>query len=224
MCRLPLDNAVNIASNLLQIGIRFKTLARLPPNWKAQEQGTDLDVLSLPTPMEIPYRSKQYSFGTMDYSVYERQRQMLFSQRHLRAACLAGGILWRLGRDLLREEEVLSGPTDTIVVFGEGVFYRDAQGNLWCDDTLTEHEMDLVCGLHTVATGTCYSVPYVARIDHGLGNIQAMRTRRPRCRIGPFTVLGWQARLVCILVGGHPILTPGSTSVAAIFMQAMGNL
>jgi hypothetical protein len=154
VCRLPLDNAVDIASKLLQIGIRFKTLARLPHDWKPREQGTHIDVLSLPTPMEIPYRCKRYSFGATDYAVYERQRQMLFWQRHLRAACLAGGILWRLGRDLLREEEVLSGPTETAVVFGEGVFYRDAQGNLWCDDTLTEHEMDLVCGLHTVATGT----------------------------------------------------------------------
>jgi hypothetical protein len=153
VCRLRLDNAVDIASKLLQIGISFKTLVHLPSDWKPRERGTDIDALSLPTPMEIPYRCKNYSFTATDYAVYERQRQMLFAQRHLRAACLVGGIVWRLGRDLLREEEVLSGPTDTAVVFGEGVFYRDAQGDLWCDDTLTEHEMDLVCGLHNAATG-----------------------------------------------------------------------
>jgi len=153
VCRLRYDNAVDIASKLVQIGISFKTLVHLPPDWKPREQGTDIDALSLPTPMEIPYRCKNYSFTATDYAVYERQRKMLFSQRHLRAACLVGGIVWRLGRDLLRVEEVLRGPTDTAVVFGEGVFYRDAQGDLWCDDTLTEHEMDLVCGLHNVATG-----------------------------------------------------------------------
>ena len=155
-CRLHHDNAVDIASKLLQIGISFKTLVHLPSDWKPRERGTDTDALSLPTPMETPYRCRNYSFTATDYAVYERQRQMLFSQRHLHAACLVGGIVWRLGRDLLREEEVLSGPTETAVVFGEGVFYRDAQGDLWCDDTLTDHEMDLVCGLHNAATGMYY--------------------------------------------------------------------
>jgi hypothetical protein len=103
--------------------------------------------------MEIPYRCKNYSFGATDYSVYERQRQVLFLQRHIRASCLVGGIVWRLGKDLLREEEVLRGPSETALIFGEGVFYRDAAGNLWCDDALTGYEMDLICGLHNAATG-----------------------------------------------------------------------
>jgi hypothetical protein len=155
-CRLPLDNAVDIASRLLQIGIPFRTLARLPRNWEQPKIGTYKDLLNLPTQMEIPYRGKDYSFGATDYALYERQRQMLVSQRHVRASCLVGGIVWRLGRDLFREEEVLSGPTETVTVFGEGVFYRDvARGDLWCDDALTVHEMDLICGVHCVATGMC---------------------------------------------------------------------
>jgi hypothetical protein len=53
----------------------------------------------------------------------------------------------------LREEEVLRGPSETVLVFGDGIFYRDTAGNLWCDDALTGHEMDLICGLHDAATG-----------------------------------------------------------------------
>jgi hypothetical protein len=153
--------------------------------------------------MEIPYRCKGYSFGATDYTVYERQRQMLFSQHHLRALCLAGGIVWRLGRDLLREEEVLSGPTDTAVVFSKGVFYRDAQGNFWCDDTLTGYEMDLVCGLHTVATGT-YSVVLLrcTLLIIVLATFRQPRPDGPDVILAPVQVLErWLSRPVSGLVG-----------------------
>jgi hypothetical protein len=59
-----------------------------------------------------------------------------------------------LGRDLIREEDVLGGPTESAIVFGEGVYYHDVAGNVWCDDALTEYEMNLICGLHNISTGT----------------------------------------------------------------------
>jgi hypothetical protein len=194
-CRLQLEKAIDIASHLLQIGIPFKTLVRLPPDWKPKEQGSYADLMSLPARMETPYRSKRYTFGPTDYAVYERQRQMLFSQRHLRAACLVGGIVWRLGRDLLREEEVLGGPTDTVTVFGEGVFYRDGSGDLWCDDALTTYEMDLICGIHSVATGTSYSLLVGTPTDLYFGYFQDTKTRLRSSLIGRFKEHGTPAPL-----------------------------
>jgi len=104
--------------------------------------------------METPYRLKDYKFAAADYAVHERQRQLLFSQRHLRAACLLGGIVWRLGRDILNDDDILAGPSDTATVFGHGVFYRDMRDDVvWCDDVVSLDEINYISGLHHVRTG-----------------------------------------------------------------------
>jgi hypothetical protein len=104
--------------------------------------------------METPYRLKNYEFTAADYAVHERHRQLLFSQRHMRAACLLGGIVWRLGRDILNDDDILGGPSDTVMTFGHGVFYRDIRNDeIWCNDAVSLDEVNNICGLHHVRTG-----------------------------------------------------------------------
>jgi hypothetical protein len=110
--------------------------------------------------METPYRLKDYTFTATDYAVHERQRELLFSQRHMRASCLLGGPVWRLGRDILSDHDILVGPSETATVFGEGVYYHDDKcDEMWCDDSITIDEANLICGVHHVRTGMrMYSV------------------------------------------------------------------
>jgi hypothetical protein len=112
--------------------------------------------------METPYRLKNYQFAAANYAVHERQHQLLFSQWHMRAACLLGGIVWRLGRDILNNNNILAGPSNTVTVFGHGVFYRDiSNDDIWCNDVVSLEEVNYICGLHHVRTGMHPLLSYV---------------------------------------------------------------
>jgi len=153
-CRMSCDNSFDIASSLLKIGVPFKTLKRLPLNWEQSTPKSSHELRNLPLALETPFRLKNYSFTADDHRVYDRQRQRLFSQRHARAACLLGGVLWRLGKDVLNDQDILVGPSETVTVYGDGVFYIDDSTNeLWCDDAVSDDELNLLCGLHCVRTG-----------------------------------------------------------------------
>jgi hypothetical protein len=144
-----------LARLCLSMGVPFRTFVRLTSDWRPQNQVTRWDRQHIPFVMDIPYRSVDYQYTPADYSVYEAQRARLLAQPHALAARKLGGIVWRLSRDYMTDEEVLEGPSDTSKVYGFGLLVDDPRtGQILCDDELSEEEVGLICGLHVAATGT----------------------------------------------------------------------
>ena len=152
-CRLPFRTTQEIARFLLKTGIPFRTLVHLGGDWCVRQPATS-NMSFLPMKMEIPLRYKEYQFSFADYAVYEYQRDKLLSQHHARAARELGGIVWRLAESAFNEDDILDGPSRTSTQYGIGIFIKDSSHpGFLCDDSLTDHELDLICGLHEVWTG-----------------------------------------------------------------------
>jgi hypothetical protein len=96
-------------------------------------------------------RIKGYQPDALDYQGYEIRRDAFLKTARGRAALLYGGIVWRLAKDVVREEDVLSGPTEQVNATGHAL--HGEKGDLW-DDRLSNQELDLICGVYRVCTGT----------------------------------------------------------------------
>ncbi|KAJ7454721.1 hypothetical protein FB451DRAFT_1408137 [Mycena latifolia] len=79
------------------------------------------------------------------------RRSFLRSSRG-RAALLCGGIVGRLARSEVSAEEVFRGPNDDARINGICLWDGHSSSAFW-DDCLTEHEINLICGVYYVGTG-----------------------------------------------------------------------
>lgn len=70
---------------------------------------------------------------------------------------MAGGIIGRFTRDVVSYDHVYYGPSDD--VYERGLCIPAAQSSLpkYWDDSLTDHEVDLICGVYYVSTGLSFS-------------------------------------------------------------------
>ncbi|KAJ7848863.1 hypothetical protein B0H14DRAFT_3452903 [Mycena olivaceomarginata] len=69
-----------------------------------------------------------------------------------RAAKLYGGIVGRLACTVVSDEEVCRGPTDDVTIDGTCLWDGVSASAYW-DDSLTEQEIDLICGVYHISTG-----------------------------------------------------------------------
>lgn len=144
ICRLPsaLADENDIATYLVKNGIKFRTL-RLSSDLRSAPQERH-------HPMLTRLRVATDKFSAADYDSYLQDVATFVRQRHGRAALLAGGILWRITKDLLSFSDALNGPLARY----SGMFTAtDTNGNEYVDDALTEEETDFLCGLYTKCTG-----------------------------------------------------------------------
>ena len=65
-----------------------------------------------------------------------------------------GSIVWRLAIASVSDNAVSMGPSQD--VFSEGSFLSSADGYLW-DDTLSEDDLEVVCGVYKVCTGMFFT-------------------------------------------------------------------
>jgi len=144
-----------IAQSCLSLGLPFFTFIRLSGGWRPRIQKSRWDCHHIPFTMEIPFRREGYIFTSADYAIHEIHRTRILSQPHGLSALKYGGIVWRLSKGFLGIEEVLLGPSDTSKEYGFGLLDNDpsSPGNKLCDDMLSKNELDLICGLHSSATG-----------------------------------------------------------------------
>jgi hypothetical protein len=68
-----------------------------------------------------------------------------------RAALLQGGILWRLSVEAVDVGSVLAGPSSDAL---QGHSFTTHHGFNYCDDALTEEEVELIVGVYRIYTGT----------------------------------------------------------------------
>jgi hypothetical protein len=102
--------------------------------------------------LTLPPRGKAYPFAYHDFVSYERERERLFQYPHLRAALLEGGILWRLAMECLDPHVAVLGPSDSANDFGDRILLPD--GGTLVDDSLTDNERNLICGVYAGKAGS----------------------------------------------------------------------
>ncbi|KAI0337894.1 hypothetical protein BDW22DRAFT_1304367, partial [Trametopsis cervina] len=89
-------------------------------------------------------RTQDCEYTKHDYAMYEQERDRILQSPRGRTALMMGGIVWRLAMESIGSDDVLRGPsghhTKTDIVMTDGAPF--------IDDTLTEHELDIVCGVY----------------------------------------------------------------------------
>ena len=132
-----------VAHYLLSQGIPFKTLipGPAPPRFPHIP----------PISRGLGSRASGYVPTLLDYTLYERDRASVVKGPYGRAALLTGGIVWRLARETLTDvTSAAAGPSDNVLEGGTAFLSTD--GHLW-DDSLSQHELDIICGVYKVRSG-----------------------------------------------------------------------
>jgi hypothetical protein len=142
--RLDFTERDKMAMYFINRGIPFSTKVSCP--------------VSNRKPCRVPFRGiglgwrpRDYVANAVDYAAYEDARDTFFRQPRARVALMRGGIIWRLAIEHIGPESILVGPTDG--VFDNGDVWRPLGPMEFWDDSLTDEEIDLICGVYKVDTG-----------------------------------------------------------------------
>ncbi|KAG6836524.1 hypothetical protein H0H93_007133 [Arthromyces matolae] len=136
--RRPDLDFVGIVHHLLDKGISFRTCIigpPRPPPFPTQFRHSGLG-----------YRPPNYQPDMLEYTTYLSHRNELLRGPRGRAALLSGGIISRLAREVVQYQHVLDGPTGN--VYDTGAMIQSQAGVGYWDDTLTEHEIHIICGVY----------------------------------------------------------------------------
>ena len=142
----------NAACFLLSNGIPFNTFSRhvdLSPRAKNTRTYT---------PYSLGWHPTGHRPGPREYTVYEELRDRVLNRPYRHAALLQGGIVWHLALHALEfptdaEISVTQGPSEDALTRGTIIGLDD--GVELFDDTLTEEEIELICGVYKWSTGMC---------------------------------------------------------------------
>ena len=128
-------------------GMRFRTIARL----------------KVPATVHTfnPYyshwgvRPLGYQFTHDDYRAYEYRLRCTLPTAKWRAALLHGGVVWRIALEMLAEDPkalIHEGPDRLMAHLGK--CFRPPRGDDWYDDSLETEDLDLICGVYRLYSGT----------------------------------------------------------------------
>ncbi|KAJ7163187.1 hypothetical protein C8R46DRAFT_1221973 [Mycena filopes] len=102
----------------------------------------------------VGFRPAMYLFTADDYNAYTTVRDIkLLHTPRARIALQYGGALARLARSEVADEDFFRQFDDEIYDVGDCLWDGHAQHAYW-HYALVEHEIDLLCGLYSVATGS----------------------------------------------------------------------
>ncbi|KAJ7429726.1 hypothetical protein FB451DRAFT_1069782 [Mycena latifolia] len=141
-------------------------LARGIPFWLAYVSAEIIPAREMPAPLThrpkgfkvdissgLGFRSENYKFDVHDYNAYTTQRdlQLLHTPRG-RIALQYGGVIGRLARSEVSDEDFFRGYSDDIYDVGDCLWDGTSPYAYW-HDRLSTHEIDLLCGVYHVGTG-----------------------------------------------------------------------
>ncbi|KAJ7812892.1 hypothetical protein B0H14DRAFT_2198478, partial [Mycena olivaceomarginata] len=138
----------SVAWQLLSRGMSFRLRI-------TDSAGTSrLPNLYLPRYSGLGYRSQGYKPDRWDYAVYVSNCDRFLMTTRGHAALRYGGVVGRIAQAVLLSEDALLGPSDDVTE--HGICFRNRRSNeLYWDDELSAEELDLICGIYHVATGSC---------------------------------------------------------------------
>lgn len=111
-------------------------------------------------------RLSSYQFSAEDYSSYRYDcAEILRNPRIARQALMRGGILWRLAMEHASFQDVLAGPTTVATIQRHCKSISGAVNRIYVDDVLTEHEVEMICGVYYVYTGKISNNIYMMMVN-----------------------------------------------------------
>ena len=106
----------------------------------------------------LSIRLSGYQFTLKDYEAYCWQCCAILAQSQARAALLRGGIVWHLALKFISFDDVLREPSIATMVHRYRLVVNHGKDGIFGDDSLTEHEFNLICGAYMCYTGKFHSL------------------------------------------------------------------
>ncbi|KAJ7891982.1 hypothetical protein B0H13DRAFT_1625759, partial [Mycena leptocephala] len=101
----------------------------------------------------LGFRPNKYEFDKHDYNVYTTQRDLkLLHTARGRIALQYSGIIARLARSEVSDDDFFHQFDDEIYNVGDCLWDGESKHAYW-HDKLSDHEIDLLCGVYHVSTG-----------------------------------------------------------------------
>ncbi|PPQ71051.1 hypothetical protein CVT25_007322 [Psilocybe cyanescens] len=148
----------DITNFLVDHGIPFRTFLPLPSDLRTSLSSSSKR--SSPRSL-LGRRSKKYNFDLGDFATYQTLlHALLRANPESRAALCIGGIVARIARDILPNSAALLGPSHEALDGKQQVLESD--GQIFCDDELSQDMLDLICGVYEVETGYGDQVLYIS--------------------------------------------------------------
>ncbi|KAJ7665144.1 hypothetical protein DFH06DRAFT_985233 [Mycena polygramma] len=147
----------DVVRHLLGRGIRFWLAlmsAEIKEKSKPAPAGLRPKGYKTDTSTGLGFRPQGYTFGARDYKGYiiERDLRLLHTPR-ARIALQYGGLIARLARSEVHDEDFFRGFDDDIYDIGDCLWDGTSPYAYWYD-RLSDNEVDVLCGVYHVGTGT----------------------------------------------------------------------
>ncbi|KAJ7683291.1 hypothetical protein B0H14DRAFT_2422511 [Mycena olivaceomarginata] len=100
----------------------------------------------------LGYRAPGYKADNHDYHAYFVQRNSLLHTSRGSVALQYGGVIARLARSQVSEDNLLHGPSENVYETGVCLWDQELSYAYWYD-SLTDREIGILCGVYHVGTG-----------------------------------------------------------------------
>ncbi|KAK7031898.1 hypothetical protein R3P38DRAFT_2774366 [Favolaschia claudopus] len=143
----------DVAGELLSRGMPFRLAVKDSADLVRQRAKVIPGYCRVNVDSGLGFRPQHYEPNIHDYHAYlSRLNSELLHTRRGHVAPLYGGVIGRIAREEVCDEHVLQGPSDD--VYDDGACLWDGQSDhAYWYETLSEHEIDVICGVYYVATG-----------------------------------------------------------------------
>jgi hypothetical protein len=133
-----------VARQLIDKGIPFFTLNQVSQPPRVEQQ---------PPPLFAGLGWRDYGWNVdreFEYKSYTYHRDRILRGPRGRVALMMGGIVWRLAKDVVPVEAVISGPNTQFS--GPKHILKHNYDQVFLDDRLTDHELSVICGVYAAGT------------------------------------------------------------------------
>ncbi|KAF7372585.1 hypothetical protein MVEN_00121300 [Mycena venus] len=140
------DDLAHLIRNLVEL------VAEFHPSWERPANHVPLTPPSINT---LGRRPADYKPTLVDFGVYVQRRDAFLRSPRGRTALFYGGIVGRLARLAIPDFEDIAclDPSEDILKAGARVFNGNEEEALW-HEALTPDEINLICGVYSIETGT----------------------------------------------------------------------
>ena len=141
-------HSLDLVDFLTECGISFRTLQPvLTHNISVRPQAPQR-----PSSPFLGSRASPYKFDLVDFVTYETRRNAyLVAKPFARRALSRGGIVARIAREIISNSVLYAGPSDDALMGNHLVL--DCGDESLVDDTLSDEDLDFICGTYTFTGG-----------------------------------------------------------------------
>ncbi|KAJ8074588.1 hypothetical protein PM082_015491 [Marasmius tenuissimus] len=154
-----------IADQLVSHGIRFHTLCKGQWPDAVESRRSPASSYSRWPKSVLGYQLSGYQADIHNLRAYEAVHDQFLHSNRGCAAVMYGGIMGRITREVVMDEDVIHGP-DPDTVYHQGHCFLDTPEARYWDDELSKEEIDLMCGVYIVEKDNSTSTLTIFEASH----------------------------------------------------------